>query len=104
MNQHIRFVPKRECVCCRDAATPGAKRVEGEPNVMALSSTIYRRGTGKGQLKAAAKVRICADCFRVVVIERRFTAKIRTARLVAAVFDAWAACYSAMAAEEQKAA
>ena len=57
------FPPQRTCIVCERSATPGAKRIPGEPNVLAVSMTVYRRGTGKGQLKAAPKVNICEECF-----------------------------------------
>ncbi|HMG85599.1 MAG TPA: hypothetical protein VK574_07640 [Terracidiphilus sp.] len=56
------FPHRRVCDVCGIEALKGAKASEGAPNIVAISMTIYRRGLGKGQLRAAGKVCACEKC------------------------------------------
>jgi hypothetical protein len=51
------------CVCGCQAQAWRKRSIEGEPNIIAISSSLYRRGSGKGQQKAAPAVQICEPCF-----------------------------------------
>ena len=49
-------------VCEAEAAGNSRSRKPEEPNIIAISFTIYRRGKGKGQLRSAQRVQVCEDC------------------------------------------
>lgn len=55
--------PARQCVVCHcEVSTGRKKRDSAEPVFLAITPVMYRRGTGKGQLRNAAKVNICESC------------------------------------------
>jgi len=57
------FPPKRICCVCGCEASSGAKTPPpGEPEIVSVSQVVYRRGKGKGQLRNAQRVQVCADC------------------------------------------
>jgi hypothetical protein len=49
-------------VCEAEAAGNSRSRLPSEPNIIAISFTIYRRGNGKGILKSAQRVQVCEEC------------------------------------------
>lgn len=50
------------CVCEAEAIGNTRKRRPGEPNIIAISATMYRRGSGKGQTKGVSGVQVCEEC------------------------------------------
>jgi hypothetical protein len=57
------FIQKRICCVCESEAPSNLRELlPGEPNIIALSMTIYRRGKGKGELKAVKRVQVCESC------------------------------------------
>lgn len=57
------YVLKRVCcVCGCEAAGNMRKRTDGEPNILAITPILYRRGEGKGTLKSAMRVQVCEEC------------------------------------------
>jgi hypothetical protein len=57
------YILKRACCDCGAEADGNTrKRKPGEPNIIAITTVIYRRGEGKGTLKSAQRVQICEDC------------------------------------------
>jgi hypothetical protein len=50
------------CVCGAEATSNRRDRIDGEPNIIAISPVVYRRGTGKGKLKSAKAVQVCEEC------------------------------------------
>ena len=104
MTDSCYFPQKRECVCCSSAAAPGAKRANGEPNVLAVSMTLYRRGKGKGKLKAAGKVQICEQCFVLALSPSLFGSSTQARRMLAAMRERLSGCYEAMVEEDASAA
>ena len=94
------LIPKtRECVCCHRSATP-LKRQPGEPNVMAVSLTIYRKGNGKGQLKAAPKVNICEECFVRALAPAMFGVSREGKSLLLGIRESLSGCYSALVEDD----
>jgi hypothetical protein len=63
MKQQSLFRPERFCIVCHCKASNGAKkRTPGEPTIIAITPVMYRRGTGKGKLRNAARVTVCEEC------------------------------------------
>jgi hypothetical protein len=87
------FIEKRACVCCEREATPRL-RIEGEPNVLAISFVIYRRGRQGPQLKAAPRVRICDSCAVKALARAGLFQPREATKLFAAMQERLAACYS----------
>lgn len=57
------FRSNRVCCVCGVEASNGAKKpIPGEAVIVSISQVVYRRGTGKGQLRNAQRVQVCADC------------------------------------------
>jgi hypothetical protein len=57
------YHPKRTCCVCKSEATGNTRTpIAGEPNIISISFVIYRRGTGKGELRGAQRVQVCEDC------------------------------------------
>lgn len=103
MREQALFTPMRECVCCGGAAHVGPKRA-GEPNVMAVSQIIYRRGSGKGRSKAARKVNICEECFVRARVGSVLGPNKEAKRLLSAILETLSGCYSTLANEDERAA
>lgn len=95
------FTEKRACECCGNEATP-RKRVPGEANVLAISFTIYRRGSGKRSLKAARRVRICEECFVRALAAPTMFGNSTARRFLAAIRESLSARYSAMLEDDRK--
>ncbi len=57
------FRPKRVCCVCGCEASSGRREpIAGEPRILAITAVVYRRGSGKGQLRNAPKVQVCEEC------------------------------------------
>src|SRR5271166_1138585 len=57
------YVLKRVCCVCGAEATGNTrKRAPSEPNILAITPLIYRRGQGKGEIRSAMRVQVCEDC------------------------------------------
>lgn len=61
------------CVCDCEAASGRKKLARGEPRIIAISAVIYRRGTGKGQLRNAPRVQVCDTCLEKALTNGRLT-------------------------------
>lgn len=60
MTRPTLWKPIRECCVCECTATANKKQpVPGEPRIVAISITIYRRGSGKGELRPAPAIEVC---------------------------------------------
>lgn len=92
---------RRACVCCGSEATP-KRRVTGEPNIMSVSLTVYRRGNGKSAQRAAGSVAICEDCFNRVVRPFLFDGMVSGRRFLAALRKRLSVCYSAMLEDDSQ--
>lgn len=106
MTERALFQAKQVCVCCGAETTPRLRnRRPGEPNMIAVSFTVYRRGRGKGQLKAASKVNICENCMAPALQSESWWKRAKEPRaLLSAIQARISDCYSAMVREDQKAA
>jgi hypothetical protein len=93
------FVETRQCICCDRTATP-LKRKPGEPNVMAVSMTIYRHGTGKGVLRAARRVQVCEECFIKALASSMFGMSKEARDLLAGLRQSLSDCYSTLVDDE----
>ena len=98
------FPQIRECVCCESTAAPGKKRAATEPNILAVSMTLYRRGKGKGKLKAAGKVQVCEQCFVLALSPSLFGSSSQARKMLAAMRERLSGCYGAMVEEDASAA
>jgi hypothetical protein len=67
---------------------------------MAVSLTLYRKGTGKGVLKAAPRVQICEECFIRALAPSVFGVTREGKALVAGVRESLSGCYSAIVGGE----
>jgi hypothetical protein len=104
MKERELFPAKSECVCCAATATPGQrKRVPGEPNILGVSMTIYRRGSGKGNLQPAGKVQICEQCFILALSPSLFGASVQARKMLAAIRERLSCRYEAMVQEDARA-
>jgi hypothetical protein len=57
------YTLKRVCCVCGGEATGNTRRpIPGEPNILAITPVLYRRGEGKGTLKSAQRVQVCEEC------------------------------------------
>ena len=94
------FPRQRVCVAC-ERSTGVGKHNPREPNIVAISLVLYRRGTGKAQLKAAGKVHICERCLALAIAPSIFQTG-EAKRLFAGLRERISARYSAMLEEEGK--
>lgn len=95
---------KRECTCCHRSATK-FMRLHGEPNIMAFSMTVTRKGTGKSKHRAARAVRICEECFvKARSGDGIFGSPREATQLLKALMESLWSCYSALASEDGRAA
>jgi hypothetical protein len=98
----MNFTPKllkdrRACCACGVTASCGKRiPVPGEPNIVAISLVIYRRGVGKGQLSAAPRVQICQDCLVKALAGSLFGAGREGSRLWGALRESISFRYSSM--------
>lgn len=98
MKDASQFPSKRVCCICRCEATGGRKkRVPGEPNILAITPVIYRRGSGKGQLRNAPKIVICETCMVYAVTSSGWKLPKESKSLWEAIRESISYRYSAMA-------
>lgn len=90
------FQPIRECCACHRTAAAGSKRLQGEPNIVAVSMTLYRRGAGKGAIRAAGKVTICEECLVKALAPSVFGVGREGIALLAGIRERLSRRYSAM--------
>jgi NMD protein affecting ribosome stability and mRNA decay len=98
-----RLFPERRicCACGASASTP--KRLDGEPNIVAVTLGLYRRGNGKGQIKAAGSVTICEECLiRARVSRRAWMRRVNkeAEAFALAALERVAGCYSGLLSED----
>lgn len=98
MSQPKLFPDVRACVCCGATAVKG-KREPGAPNILAVSFTMTRKGTGKSRTEGAGSVRVCEACL-VRARVGSLLANGAARRLVAAVLERLSGCYSGLVSED----
>jgi hypothetical protein len=98
------FKPKRICCVCLAESTNGSRKpIAGEPNIIAISPLIYRRGSGKAQLRNAGRVQICEECLTKALTSGRLGwMSDKSAKLWTAMRSALLDCYSAMSEGDAK--
>lgn len=94
------FPKKRVCCVCASEATPGRKRIAGEPNVLAITPVMYRRGTGKGQLRNAPKIVICESCLVRALVSSRLGLPKEAQKMWNAFRESISFRYGSMAEED----
>lgn len=68
------FKPVRVCCCCGAQATNNTReRIPGEPNIIAISMVIYRRGKNKAALKSTRRIQVCEECLTSALTDGRLT-------------------------------
>jgi hypothetical protein len=91
------FKSKRTCCVCGSAATGNLRRrIEGEPNIVAITPVIYLRGTGKGQLRNAPRVQVCEPCLVRALAGARFGMGSQAAKIWSELRESLSYRYSAM--------
>ena len=96
------FKQKRTCCVCEAQATFGARKpIQGEPNIISISPVIYMRGTGKGQLRNAPKVQICATCLTKALAGGTFGIGVQDKKLWLALGQSLSSGYSALLDADQ---
>jgi hypothetical protein len=97
MSASTLFKPKRTCCVCGSEATGNLRgRIEGEPNVIAITPVIYLRGNGKGQLRNAPRVQVCEPCLIRALVGGRFGIGNQAAKIWAALRESLSYRYGAM--------
>jgi hypothetical protein len=92
-----RLIPiTRACCACGQETRPASRHSHDGPRILAVSSLLYRRGTGKGVLKGAKRVQICEPCFTRFLAPSRFLEGKESKRFLAALRESLQNCYSAM--------
>ena len=93
---------KRVCCVCGGEASSGLhKRIQSEPNVIAIIPYVYRRGAGSGKLKNASAVQVCEPCLVRALVSLQLQIGV-TGKLWIAVRDSISNRYSAMIESEVK--
>lgn len=87
------FKSRRACICCERTATP-RKRAAGEPNVLAVSMTVYYKGNGKRMLKPVPGIRICEECFVKALAQPKLWESPEARRFIAAIRERLSVRYS----------
>lgn len=91
----------RVCVVCGCEARPLARfPLPGEPRVVALSGTVYRKGNGKAALSTWAAVRVCEGC--LLCAFRPWRGLIRRHRLAWALLRSIKESYSSLLLEDSE--
>ncbi len=68
---------------------------------MAISAVVYRRGSGKGNLKGAKRVQICEPCFMRVLAPGGLFGGKESKLFLAALRESLQNCYRAMLEGDQ---
>jgi hypothetical protein len=90
------LIPRtRVCICCERTATP-LYRQPGEPNIMAVCATVYRKGNGKAVLRAAPKTQICEECFIKALAPATFGMSREAKALLLHIRQSLSECYSSL--------
>ncbi len=71
---------------------------------MAVSLTVYRKGTGKGVLRAAPKVQICEECFVKALAPTMFGVSREAKQLLLGLRESLSECYSSLLDDDPEAA
>lgn len=65
---------KKVCCVCGGEATANLRSPDPtEPNIIAITPVMYRRGHGKGQLKNAPRVQVCEACLTKALTSDRLS-------------------------------
>jgi hypothetical protein len=65
---------KRVCCVCGGEATNNLRTPDPkEPNIIAITPVVYRRGNGKGQLKNAPRIQVCENCLAKALTSDRLS-------------------------------
>jgi hypothetical protein len=96
MNDPRLFPITRACCVCGTEARPASRHSHDGPSILAVSSLLYRRGTGKGTLKGAKRVQICEPCFARVLAPSGIFGGKEAKLFLAALRESLQNCYSAM--------
>jgi hypothetical protein len=96
------FQERRACVVCgQDARRLARAPLPGEPRILAVSMTVYRKGEGKSALKAAPAVRVCEGCMIRAIAGGFFGAGSAGSKVWAALRSSLSTGYSALIAEDK---
>jgi len=98
MKQPGLFTPSRACVVCGNSAPFNRKFLSpGEPSILSMYTTIYRRTRAGRQLATSKTVQVCEECFGKVTGSQGSKLTIPAAVLAVAIFQRAADCYKAIA-------
>jgi hypothetical protein len=90
------FPAVRSCDVCGCEAGNGPYYKKGQPVIVALNLTIYRRVPKSRQLKGCKKVRVCESCLVRAIASRGGNLTGEATSLASALFGRIAERYSAM--------
>lgn len=98
MKQPRLFKAERVCCSCGSAAPVPSP---GGPRLLSISLQMYRKGTGKGQQRAAGSIVICEDCFARAFGFSIFGGASREGkRFLKAAGESLSRCYNALAGDD----
>ena len=95
MTLSILIPPERACEVCAAAVLANCKIKPGQPSIVSLNVTIYRRTKHGRQLVTTNRVRICEDCLGLALASQSGR-EIKGQILARRLFDRIAERYSAM--------
>lgn len=94
------FPDRRACLVCGCEARALARSpIAGEPRILSISGTLYRKGEGKGAQQAAPAVRICEPCLVRALAGGFFGAGSAGRKLWAALRGSLAHAYNSINSE-----
>jgi hypothetical protein len=93
--------PRRVCCACGASSAP-LRPAPGEPNILAVSLTVYRKGAGKATLKGAGKVNICEACLSRALAPSTFGMGREAKHLLLAMRERLSGCYSTLLDEDKQ--
>jgi hypothetical protein len=102
MNTSLLAHRKVCCVCGCEARDRMRYRPLGDPNILAITPILYRRGQNKGDLKNAPRIQVCEPCLVKALTEGRliWTSK-EIQNLWHALRESILVRYSSMVSEDQ---